>query len=134
MDVRSSCVGCVSPLLRQAVHLLLGFCVKATHSMDFSQYLNSLPSDQLSALYESPWTCQAVLRSLPALAQQLVLRLLHIDDPVPDTLLRGAVKPESKEQCNTSIDLLENLQVIQRVGNGNWQLELAFRCGCASAP
>ena len=95
--------------------------------MDFSQYLNSLPSDQLSALYESPWTCQAVLRSLPPLAQQLVLRLLHVDDPVSDSLLRGVVKAEFKQKCNKSIDLLENLQVIQRTGDGDWQLELEFR-------
>lgn len=95
--------------------------------MDFSQYLNSLPANQLSALYESPWTCQAVLRSLPPLAQQLVLRLLHIDEPVPDSLLRGAIKPDLKQKCNSSIDLLENLQVIQRAGKGSWQLELEFR-------
>lgn len=96
--------------------------------MDFSQYLNSLPANQLSALYESPWTCQAVLRSLPPLAQQLVLRLLHIDEPVTDTLLRGLVKPESKQKCSSSIDLLENLQVIQRATSSTWQLELEFRC------
>jgi hypothetical protein len=36
------------------------------------------------AAYASPWTCQAMLRALPALAQQHVLRLLYVDAPVPE--------------------------------------------------
>jgi hypothetical protein len=36
------------------------------------------------AAYASPWTCQALLRALPALAQQHVLRLLYVDAPVPE--------------------------------------------------
>ena len=47
--------------------------------MDLASYLASLPRPQLDALYESPWTCRAVLRSLPPLAKQYVLRMLLLD-------------------------------------------------------
>jgi len=39
------------------------------------------------AAYASPWTCQAMLRALPALAQQHALRLLYVDGPVPEGAL-----------------------------------------------
>ena len=37
--------------------------------MDFSQFVSALPATDLSQLYDSPWTCQAVLRSLPPISE-----------------------------------------------------------------
>ena len=45
-------------------------------------YLEGLAWDVRDLLFQSPWTCQAVLRSLSPLAKQYVLRLLWIDQPV----------------------------------------------------
>ncbi len=52
--------------------------------VSITSYLDGLTPQQRWALYESPWTCQAVFRSLPRLAQAYVLHLLLIDSPVQD--------------------------------------------------
>jgi hypothetical protein len=98
--------------------------------MDFSKYLSSLDEKQLPVLYDSPWTCQAVLRSLQPLAQQLVLRLLHIDHPVPDHLVTGIGKSEHRSSTREASETLQRLQVLKNVGKQSsptWQLEPAFR-------
>jgi transcription initiation factor TFIIH subunit 4 len=51
--------------------------------MDLITYLEALPPVKLSRLYDSPFTCLAVLRSLPPLAKQYTLRLLFLDSGVP---------------------------------------------------
>lgn len=53
-------------------------------------FLNDLSREQRDQLYESPWTCQAVFRSLPPLAKNYVLRLLLIDVPIPQGALWGS--------------------------------------------
>ena len=51
--------------------------------MDFVSWLEGLPQETATKLYASHWACQAVLRGLPPLAKQYVLRLLFLDGPVP---------------------------------------------------
>ena len=51
--------------------------------MDFVSWLEGLPQETASQLYTSHWACQAVLRGLPPIAKQYVLRLLFLDVPVP---------------------------------------------------
>lgn len=52
--------------------------------MNISTYIATLDSDVRSQLYTSPWTCQALFRALAPLAQQYVIRLLYVDQPVPE--------------------------------------------------
>ena len=80
--------------------------------MDFNQYLTTLPADQLTRLYDSPWTCQAVLRSLPPLSQHFVLRLLFIPDPVPSDWITAAVQPDKSRERHRSVQLLTRLHVL----------------------
>jgi transcription initiation factor TFIIH subunit 4 len=40
--------------------------------MDFAAYISGLPGPKRGALYRSPWTCLAVFRNLPPLAQVCV--------------------------------------------------------------
>ncbi len=47
-------------------------------------YFEQLPPIKLSNLYDSPYTCQAVMRSLPPLAKQYVVRLLFLDAGIPE--------------------------------------------------
>ena len=53
-------------------------------SMDLVSYLEDLPTERLGSLYDSPYTCQAVLRSLPPLGKQYVLRMLFLDAGIPE--------------------------------------------------
>ncbi len=51
--------------------------------ISFVEYVASLPAAKVDALYGgSRWTCAALLRALPPLGKQLVLRLLHVDAPL----------------------------------------------------
>lgn len=50
--------------------------------MNFAAYAESLPGTVLDQLYQSIYVCQAILHSLPPLAKQYVVRLLHTG-PVP---------------------------------------------------
>jgi len=45
-------------------------------------YVEGLEGSVRDLLFRSPWTCQAVMRSLSPLAKQYVLRLLWIQRPV----------------------------------------------------
>lgn len=94
--------------------------------MEFTQYLNGLPFEQLHVLYQSPWTCLAVLRTLPSLSQQLILRLLFLDEPISDILLRAFVKTQYSDECSYHLEGLLELQVVQQ-DNDNWKLEPNFR-------
>lgn len=81
--------------------------------MDFSQYLITLPADQLTRLYDSPWTCQAVLRSLPPLSQHFILRLLFIPSPVPADWITASVQADAERERDRSLQLLSQLHVLR---------------------
>lgn len=104
--------------------------------MDFSTYLETLPSTELSSLYSSPWTCQAVLRSLPAMSQQFVLRLLHLEGPIPDAWLSAWVTTMHERKARDAVGLLRRLRVLQRDDppgstGKHWVLEPTFKCAPA---
>jgi len=42
-------------------------------------YLKSLPNQVIQELYQDPWSCQAIFRSLPSLSKHIVLRLVFVD-------------------------------------------------------
>lgn len=48
-----------------------------------TMFLQILPKEQLGALYESPWTCNALLRALQPLSRLYITRLLLVTAPVP---------------------------------------------------
>jgi transcription initiation factor TFIIH subunit 4 len=50
------------------------------NAVNILSYVESLNENVRDMLYESPWTCQAVFRSLQPLAKQYVLRMLWILD------------------------------------------------------
>ncbi|CAI5990958.1 unnamed protein product, partial [Closterium sp. NIES-64] len=78
----------------------------------FADYLASLPAAQLDRLYSSLYTCQAVLRSLPPLAKQYVLRLLFLTDPVPAALVADWPKPEAHSKHKAALDRLQQLRLL----------------------
>ena len=53
--------------------------------MDFVSWLEALPAATVGKLYGSQWACQAVLRSLPSLAKQYVVRMLFVETPIPSS-------------------------------------------------
>ena len=52
--------------------------------MDLISYLEGLPPGAVGSLYGSYWTCRAVLRGMPPLAKQYVMRLVLLDEGVAE--------------------------------------------------
>ena len=82
--------------------------------MDLASYLASLPRLKLDALYESPWTCRAVLRSLPPLAKQYVLRMLLLDGALPER-----ARP-MQFATQTAVSILPSRIIPCRIPFGAW--------------
>eukprot|EP00897_Mesotaenium_endlicherianum_P003506 jgi/Mesen1/3183/ME000184S02247 len=80
--------------------------------MSFIDYLASLPAVKLDKLYESHWTCQAVLRSLPPVAKQYVLRLLHIEAPITPAHFQNWARPDALSKHRVALERLEQLRVL----------------------
>lgn len=61
-------------------------------NIDLLGYLGQLSPAILNQLYESPVSCLAVFQELPSLAQNFVLRLLFIEQPIPQALISSWVR------------------------------------------
>ena len=81
--------------------------------MDFSAYLSELGSEQLDRLYDSPWTCQAVLRSLPPLCQHFVLQHLFLAAPLPMASVHAGVKQGAAGKRDAALTQLVKLQASE---------------------
>jgi transcription initiation factor TFIIH subunit 4 len=78
----------------------------------FVEYLTTLSPLKLDKLYESMWTCQAVLRSLPPVAKQYVLRLLYVDQPLPSSTFDSWASVEGTSKHKVAIESLLSLRVL----------------------
>ncbi|GAQ85685.1 putative Transcription factor Tfb2 [Klebsormidium nitens] len=95
--------------------------------MDFIRYLSELPPVKLDRLYESHFTCQAVLRSLPPIAKQYVLRLLFIEQPIAGETMRGWAKPEALGKHNAAMERLDQLRVLLETGGKSGKKDASYR-------
>ncbi|KAL8944005.1 MAG: hypothetical protein Q9216_000714 [Gyalolechia sp. 2 TL-2023] len=79
------------------------------------EYLESLPGTVFNRLYKQPSTALAIFRRmLPHLAKSLVMAMLYITRPLPVTDLETWVRPGSRRDQDTAVDLLERLQIVKR--------------------
>ncbi len=67
--------------------------------MNIASYVANLHEAYHTQLYESPWTCQALLRALDPLPQQYVIRLLYIDSPVSEGAWQARQQNAHSDQC-----------------------------------
>ena len=74
-------------------------------------YLKTLPSEVLDQLYNHPATCLAVFRELPALAKQFIMRLLHVQQAVPQAVVSSWVTHQFAQDSQASKDTLTSLRV-----------------------
>lgn len=61
-----------------------------------NDYLEGLPEAVLTRLYQSPATCLAVFRLLPALARTLIMGMIFNPDPITVADVDALVKPSSQ--------------------------------------
>ncbi|KAF5756582.1 putative transcription factor TFIIH subunit p52/Tfb2 [Helianthus annuus] len=82
---------------------------------NFMDMVASLPAMKLDKLYDNPFICEAILRSLPPLAKKYVLQMLYIDVAVTDTLLQEWVLADGASKHKVAVDRLIQLRVFTEV-------------------
>ncbi|GAX80863.1 hypothetical protein CEUSTIGMA_g8298.t1 [Chlamydomonas eustigma] len=101
------------------------------NAVNILSYVESLKENVRDMLYESPWTCQAVFRSLQPLAKQYVLRMVWIQDKaveksdVDSWINRG--KQDFVSHHFSSISKLQGLGILQAVSNRNGESLTQYR-------
>eukprot|EP00879_Flechtneria_rotunda_P018775 GHRR01019708.1.p1 GENE.GHRR01019708.1~~GHRR01019708.1.p1 ORF type:complete len:102 (+),score=30.93 GHRR01019708.1:298-603(+) len=81
-------------------------------SLDLATYISALPEQIKREVFSSPWTSQALFRALAPLAQQYILRLLYIDDPIPKDAVWLWVQPKAEKAHQSAVTQLERLSVL----------------------
>lgn len=98
---------------------------------DLHEYLKSRSPQFLETLYNYPTICLAVYRELPELARHFVIRLLFVEQPVPQAVVTSWVSQTyAKEQCK-ACEALSELSVWQEApipgGMPGWMLAQSFK-------
>ncbi|PSN55058.1 General transcription factor IIH subunit 4 [Blattella germanica] len=98
---------------------------------DLHEYLKLLPSHTLDRLYNHPTTCLAVYRELPEIAQHYVIRILFVEQPVPQAVVASWISQSyAKEHLEVST-ILSDLRVWQEAaipgGLPGWILNSVFK-------
>ncbi|XP_069054846.1 general transcription factor IIH subunit 4 [Lepisosteus oculatus] len=75
------------------------------------EYLKELSPDILDRLYNHPATCLAVFRELPPLAKNYVMRMLFLDQPLPQAALALWVKKDHQEDHESCVSGLSGLRL-----------------------
>lgn len=94
-------------------------------------YLKTLSSEILDKLYNHPATCLAVFRELPALAKQIVMRLLYVQQSVPQAVVTSWVNHQHQTAGTEAQESLTGLRVWYSSsmpgGLSAWVLNNTFR-------
>ncbi|GLG94312.1 hypothetical protein R5R35_013875 [Gryllus longicercus] len=102
--------------------------LKCKHLHD---YLKTLPTSVLDRLYNHPTTCLAVYRELPEIARHYVIRILFVEQPVPQAVVASWVSQSYSKDHTTVVDVLSGLRVWQEAaipgGLLGWILNSTFK-------
>lgn len=74
-------------------------------------YLRTLSPQLLDRLYSHPATCLAVFRQLPVLAQHFVMRMLFVEQPVSQNVVRAWVSGGQQSEQQKTEEVLSELRV-----------------------
>ncbi|CAG9857801.1 unnamed protein product [Phyllotreta striolata] len=76
-------------------------------------YLKSRPSNLLEKLYNHPTICLAVYRELPDLAKQYVIRMVFVEQPVPQAVVASWGSQIYSKEHNNASKVLSDLMLWQ---------------------
>lgn len=100
-------------------------------------YLKTLQPEVLDQLYNHPATCLAVFRELPGLAKQFIMRLLHVQQPVPQAVVSSWVTHQFAKESVGSRETLSSLRLWYQTampgGLEAWTLNGTFRANLRMA-
>ncbi len=96
-----------------------------------ADYLKTLRADQVSGLFRHPATCLALMRELPPLAQNFVMRLLFVEQSVPQAVVASWVKSDNRQAEQEASKILAGLGVwAQETAQGGmpaWRVDAHFK-------
>ncbi|CAO1419613.1 unnamed protein product [Diamesa serratosioi] len=94
-------------------------------------YLKSQPSHVLTKLYEYPAICLAVYRELPDISKQFVMRILFVEQPVPQAVISSWGSQVYAKENLTSSNCLTELKIWKETsiagGLSAWELCPIFK-------
>nr|CAG4643886.1 EOG090X04KD [Lepidurus arcticus] len=109
---------------------------KTLNCKDLYGYLTTLPASTLDRLYTFPSTCLAVFRELPELGKEYVMRMLFVDQPVPQAVVGAWVSQAHAKDHADVAKFLSDLRVWYQVaipgGLPGWQISGTFKKGLRS--
>ncbi|XP_035038971.1 general transcription factor IIH subunit 4 isoform X2 [Hippoglossus stenolepis] len=73
------------------------------------EYLRELSPDILDRLYNHPSTCLAVYRELPSMAKNYVIRMLFLDQPLPQAAVALWVNKDNQKDHDECVSVLVGL-------------------------
>ncbi|XP_024047712.1 general transcription and DNA repair factor IIH subunit TFB2-like isoform X3 [Citrus clementina] len=79
---------------------------------NFMDMVASLTARDLDRLYENPFICEAILRSLPPLAKKYVMQMLYIDGAILAKMMEEWVLPDGFTKHRVAIDRLVQLRLF----------------------
>ncbi|CAK1550273.1 unnamed protein product [Leptosia nina] len=98
---------------------------------DLHEYLKSRSSQFLENLYNYPTICLAVYRELPELARHFIIRLLFVEQPVPQAVVASWVTQTHAKEQNKACEALSELSVWHEApipgGLPGWLLAQSFK-------
>ncbi|XP_034835175.1 general transcription factor IIH subunit 4 [Maniola hyperantus] len=98
---------------------------------DLHEYLKSRSAQFLETLYNYPTICLAVYRELPELARHFVIRLLFVEQPVPQAVVASWVSQTHAKEQSKACEALSELFVWQEApipgGLPGWMLTQSFK-------
>ncbi|KAJ1530657.1 hypothetical protein ONE63_005529 [Megalurothrips usitatus] len=110
---------------------------KTFQCKNLHDYLKTLPASTLDKLYNHPTTCLAVYRELPEIGRHYVIRILFVEQPVPQAVVASWLAQEHSKEHNEVIKVLSELRVWQEAaipgGLPGWILNPIFKKNCRMA-
>ncbi|XP_021169994.1 general transcription factor IIH subunit 4 isoform X2 [Fundulus heteroclitus] len=105
------------------------------------EYLRELNPEILDRLYNHPATCLAVYRELPSLAKNYVMRMLFLDQPLPQAAVALWVKKDSQRGAQWADEgstlgpdrHARDIESLDRYAMERWEVILQFMVGSPSA-
>lgn len=98
---------------------------------DLQEYLKSRSSEVLSRLYNNPPICLAVFRELPEIARHYVMRLLFVEQPVPQAVIASWCSKLHSEEHHKVVKVMNELCIWKEIalpgGLEAWILNSSFR-------
>lgn len=99
--------------------------------MSLHEYLKSLPNAILDKLYNNPMACLAICRELSDIAKNFVMRLLFVEQPVPQAVISSWVSKAHAVEYNEAIEALTVLKMFNETsmagGLQAWTLNPNFK-------